>query len=213
MRDINRFRNGRAQGGGRPHGNNRVVDSYGRHIREMNESRHADGGYVNEGLSRELRDAEVPARVVIQSLKKGGGADPYSKDIKRKLSQGDLDVDTKLPAFSLPMPVYEDDDYYTFMEAVDSYMYKAQTALVCTHSGVVLILMDTHKANTTTPGLKEHGGWFGVRQYANDRPNTFLLSITGDGLARGFKKASLTLNEDMIYVIGAHSVDDFVPNP
>ncbi len=39
MRDINRFRNGRAQGGGRPHGNNRGVDSYGRHIREMNESR------------------------------------------------------------------------------------------------------------------------------------------------------------------------------
>ncbi len=45
MRDINRFRNGRAQGGGRPHGNNRGVDSYGRPIREMNESRHAGEGY------------------------------------------------------------------------------------------------------------------------------------------------------------------------
>ncbi len=42
MRDINRFRNGRAQGGGRPHGNNRGVDRYGRHIREMNESRGFD---------------------------------------------------------------------------------------------------------------------------------------------------------------------------
>ncbi len=39
MRDINRFRNGRAQGGGRPHGNNRGVDRYGRRIRDINESR------------------------------------------------------------------------------------------------------------------------------------------------------------------------------
>ncbi len=244
MRDINRFRNGRAQGGGWPHGNNRGVDSYGRPIREMNESRgfddrggrygrpfgsrwpddrmadrygrpiremnesrHADDGYVNEGMIRVLRDAEVPVKEVIQSLKRSGDSDGYSKGIKRKLRSGEFEIDTRLPAFSLPMSVYTTDEYYTFIEAVNYFRDGARTALVCTHGGVVLLLMDTHHANSTAMGVFGHGGWFRSEHHSNPWMSKDTISIKEAELSVGFREARSALDEDTIYVTGVHGAE------